>query len=905
MATTQGWKFINDRGDFELENPEMNSYLYFPLGNEAGFMGAITPNLGGDAKTSQNTFLNEPVSAEDLHNRKSTRNFWLNIEGYGPWSCSGASARQTALKFGSNPSEKSKLKAGFLWHALERENSEIGIRSEITSFSPMTQDAVELHRVRITNITTRAIHFVPTAAFPIYGRSADNVRDHRNVTSLLHRGQTSQFGVEVQPTLSFDERGHKTNKVAYSVMGADGNGQSPVGFFPVVEDFIGEGGSYDWPEAVVGSGATMQNAGSAFDGFESIGALRFIEKVLEPGQSVDYIVAQAIQPEGMDGGKLLSPYLKPGAFDRLLEENKNIWKDKLSSVEFQSADRKFDLWMKWVSIQPILRRIYGCSFLPHHDYGRGGRGWRDLWQDCLALLIMEPANVKHLLYNNYGGVRVDGSNATIIGSKPGEFIADRNNIARSWMDHGAWPFLTTQLYLNQTGDLNFLLQKQSYFKDKLTGRSKVVDPDWTPEYGNKQKSASGSLYEGSILEHILLQNVVQFYNVGEHNNLRLEDADWNDALDMAHHEGESVAFSSFYAWNLAEIAKLLRVLKEKQGVGSIELLEEMAVFFKDSADYESPEAKQKLLKDYYQKVRHNVSGKNRKFDIDTLVHDLEKKSAWLSEHIRSQEWIKNKDGYEWFNGYYDDKGQRVEGDFPAGVRMTLTGQVFAIMGQVATDAQVQKASESVTRYLKDPKIGGYRLNSDFREVKLDMGRGFGFAFGHKENGAMFSHMTTMYGNALYQRGFVKQGRDVLDSLYQLSCDFEKSRIYPGIPEYINERRRGMYHYLTGAASWLLLTVLNEVFGVRGYLGDLCLAPRLMSNQFKDNKVSATALFAGKKLQVTFLNPKGLDAGQYKVVSLKLQGKPLEFTLKGNSALVKRSLIEAGAGSELLIEAELG
>ena len=44
-------------------------------------------------------------------------------------------------------------------------------------------------------------------------------------------------------------------------------------------------------------------------------------------------------------------------------------------------------------------------------------------------MIMEPSEVRYLA-NNYAGVRIDGSNATIIGTKPGEFIADRNNIPR-------------------------------------------------------------------------------------------------------------------------------------------------------------------------------------------------------------------------------------------------------------------------------------------------------------------------------------------------------------------------------------------------------------------------------------------------------------------------------------------
>jgi len=37
-------------------------------------------------------------------------------------------------------------------------------------------------------------------------------------------------------------------------------------------------------------------------------------------------------------------------------------------------------------------------------------------------------------YDNFAGVRIDGSNATIVGRQPGEFKADRNNIpAFGWI----------------------------------------------------------------------------------------------------------------------------------------------------------------------------------------------------------------------------------------------------------------------------------------------------------------------------------------------------------------------------------------------------------------------------------------------------------------------------------------
>ena len=92
-------KYIDKKGTFTLDNPDLTSYMYFPLANEAGMMSAITPDLGGDIKLDQNTFLLEPVSSENLHNNKSSRNFWVYVEGKGAWSVTGRSAMQQAQLF--------------------------------------------------------------------------------------------------------------------------------------------------------------------------------------------------------------------------------------------------------------------------------------------------------------------------------------------------------------------------------------------------------------------------------------------------------------------------------------------------------------------------------------------------------------------------------------------------------------------------------------------------------------------------------------------------------------------------------------------------------------------------------------------------------------------------------------
>ena len=55
-------QFTDEHGSFSIEQPENTSYLYFPLASEKGLKSSVTPNLGGDAKIDQETFLLEQKS---------------------------------------------------------------------------------------------------------------------------------------------------------------------------------------------------------------------------------------------------------------------------------------------------------------------------------------------------------------------------------------------------------------------------------------------------------------------------------------------------------------------------------------------------------------------------------------------------------------------------------------------------------------------------------------------------------------------------------------------------------------------------------------------------------------------------------------------------------------------------
>lgn len=841
-------QYNNEFGDFSLENAQNAASAYLPLVNPAGMMSSVTPSLSGDCKTGQNTFLLEPASELSLTQNRATRNFWVMVEGQQPWSAVGQSAPQLARRF-TPEEEVCRLQGGLLWQQASRTQEKTGLRAEVLSFVPAPGEQVEIFQTTLTNGGSRPLRLRCAAAVPVFGRSADNLRDHRHVTSLLQRGQVETFGLTVTQTLTFDERGHQPGRTVYHVWASDERGAAPAYAVPLLADFVGSG-TCDWPQAVVQpeKAAGQVTAGGSAQGGELMAALFFPAIVLSPGACVRYQTVLAIDSDP-------TPYLTPRAVTDAWEQTKRWWREQAEDAVYV-ADPVFTPWLRWVAVQPVLRRICGCSFLPHHDYGRGGRGWRDLWQDSLALLLAEPGSVRSDLLSYFGGIRTDGTNATIIGTRPGEFRADRNNIPRVWMDHGFWPLLTTALYLDETGDTAFLLERQPYFSDDFAFR------------GERPQTEPAAASQGTVLEHLLIENATAFFDVGEHGHMRLRGADWNDGLDMAPRRGESVAFTAAYAGNFDTLAELLERLSAR-GHKTLLLSDALAHLLSFNPErYGDPEAMRAALFLYCRDAA--AAPQSREVSSGVLGETLRRMASWLRWHIRQTEWVGDGADQHWFNSYYDDSGRQVEGVFGKNVRMMLTGQVFALLSGTAEDAQVPQVIRAVDWYLCQPSRGGCCLNTDFEETKTDLGRMFGFAYGSKENGAVFCHMAVLYAYALYQRGCAAEGWKVLEQLYLQSVSSRRSGIFPGIPEYFDLSGRGMYPYLTGAASWFLLTVRTEMFGIKGHDGDLWLEPKLTAAQFDERRTaSLRCRFGGRVLEVTYHNPALLEWGDYRIGALHI------------------------------------
>ena len=129
----------------------------------------------------------------------------------------------------------------------------------------------------------------PTGAVPLYGRSADNLRDHRNVTSMLHRIRTTPTGCGSAPPCPLTSGATGPTGRSTICWATVPTGQAPAAFYPHGGG-VHRGGAAASPIP----GRCWENypgvpAGACRAGREAMGAFRFAPLTLAPGASARYI----------------------------------------------------------------------------------------------------------------------------------------------------------------------------------------------------------------------------------------------------------------------------------------------------------------------------------------------------------------------------------------------------------------------------------------------------------------------------------------------------------------------------------------------------------------------------------------------------------------------------------------
>ena len=783
-----------------------NQGTYFPLMNQKGLKGFITPFFAGHLAIDHDHYVLEPTSERDLY-KQTSRNVMFFIDDT-RYDLNGQLEHQqnTTISYETRLSYQKVI----------REEHNIAI--ETTSFL-VSETNIERHFIKIKNNAQKPVTFQAVSAIELYGRSAENQRDHRHVTSLLNVTELSLNTLVMTPTLHFDETGHHKNQLSYGVS-FQMIGHHNIGASPTLDRFIGEG-SFLYPKGL----SDLVSSGTYY-GYESIAAFQTERITLNPNEEKHILFSIGVDDDASRLKDTLEKALNPNTFITELNESEIFYQPYVNDLSFELISKDVSQRLQFVSLQPLFRRVMGNSYLPHHDYGKGGRGWRDLWQDLIALNMYYDPQVYDMLFQYFKGIRLDGSNATIIGDQPGSFKSDRNAISRVWSDHGAWPLITLLMYIHETGDVAFLMRKQAYFSDHLYGYGQFKTQD----------KPSFTTYEGTILEHLLIQHVVALHHLGEHGYIKLMDADWNDGLDMGHEKGESIAFTMMYVNNIKSLVELIETLNET----SFDLYGPIYELILNHISLET-----------YFKTREISSSSISKSDLIKALNEL-----YETHYTHLQKAFK----HDIFQSYYDHQGLPLDDTDT----VMLTGQAMALLNTIATKEQAQKIAKKTRDVLYQKHLGGYKLNSHYQEDKHPLGRAFYFAYGHKENGAVFSHMAMMYAYGLYQYHLNHEAHEAWFSILDQAMQ-PQSQVYEGIPEYFNDEGKGKYLYLTGSASWLLYILRHQVYGLQFHFGKLYLKPKLILKDFINQQATINTKTFGSQTTIHYHLEASVDNYEIKKI----------------------------------------
>ncbi len=864
----------NESGEFTVENSKSlpqpmihmlaNSPQYFSICDNflRGFSGFDYTRMFGEFDGP-----NFP--------KGNARFLWIRPKGEKPWLVNN-------YDLTDKETSEAKYEMGLGYVRFTGKSKKHGLSASATVFVP-NDEMAEIWMVEIKNESSKAqtLDFIPVV--PIYGGNRAYVEYHRDVVRLYNKSRITNH-IEILPGLEWVEGSTDSSDICYFMGAETQRGRKGNRFYSDRETFLGANNMWLKPQAILNNEAPKAQC----YGKEAVGAIEFKNITIPAGKSEKFVVINGIAFDGSKGAeKLIKKYSFQNAQKAFAKLNA-FWKERTSRVVITTGNKDFDnSWNNWWCYQLSMRYWFGNTGHPQTDYGSDFSGWRDFWQDMMAATVIDPKGLEERTMKTLEGIRLDGTNATRFFARTKEFGSDEVN--GLWCDHPYWTTQTVMILVNFLGDYKFLFREGiEYFKDAYRDRGETKDLDWKSGAIGSQKTAKGASYKGSVIEHLLVQLLTMYYDVGDNNLLKQKRADWNDAVDQV--KGENVTFTFGLALDCNELSALLEKVAKHNNISEIEVFEELALLLckGKTADIPSKERRKTLAK-YLNKVNGKISGKKVKVKISDIVADLRIKAKHSIANANKKAW-----NGSYYSGYIFNNGKPVDTIFKKNAlskknpsssdfEMMLMPQTWSLVsGGADKNNAAEKVISSSFKHLYDKKIGAMKLNyPPYLKFDKTIGRITGFAAGTKENNALFCHANLFFVWALLRRNMVEDAYKIFSGINPLNQKHEIFRSGPWIPEYYvssdnpNIAGRGEYPILTGSAAWTRYLFQNFFFGVRGELDGLRVDPKLPAN--KDFKKSSMSInFRGAHYNINFIN-KNMKKNA-KVLKIIVDGSEINGTL---------------------------
>ena len=304
--------------------------------------------------------------------------------------------------------------------------------------------------------------------------------------------------------------------------------------------------------------------------------------------------------------------------------------------------------------------------------------------------------------------------------------------------------------------------------------------------------------EGTLLEHFLLAVHYMSKDVGSHGVCLMRDGDWTDPINGIGRGGKGE--SAWTSMGVMLIAKWLKELCER--TNHTEYMEEL------------------------EQIWH---------ETDKIVNSV----LWENDR---------------YIGGFDDDGKPFA-DQEDENRILLNVQTWALICGAARGERAEKIKHTIQSI--SGKLGPYTIYPGFTEWNPRWGRISLKQNGTTENGAVYCHaaMFKAFSDTVFGDGDGMY--DTILRVTPLNPDnpVEKHRQVPlYLPNYyysLEESEnygRSSGAYGTGSAAWMLVTVLEELFGLKATPNGMCLKPNLPKNW---DEVSCARKFKNAVYHVTY------------------------------------------------------
>jgi cellobiose phosphorylase len=616
--------------------------------------------------------------------------------------------------------------------------------------------------------------------------------------------------VEVEDSVIYHKTEYKERRDHFAFYSVN----TPIKGFDTDRDtFVGTYNGFDNPEVV--SNGEARN--SIAHGWSPV-ASHYIEVILEPGESKDYIFMLGyVEMEKEDkweskgvinkktAKKMIAQYDTVEKVDAAFKELSKFWDTLLSSYVVDSADdnlnRMVNIWNQY-QCMVTFNMSRSASFF-ETGIGRG-MGFRDSNQDLIGFVHQVPERAKERILDIAATQFEDGS-----AYHQYQPLTKRGNdaIGGNFNDDPLWLILSTVTYIKETGDLSIL--------------------DESVPFDNDESKAK------PLFDHLKASFYHVVNNLGPHGLPLIGRADWNDCLNLNCFSEDPN--ESFQTTN-NKIGKTAESL----------MIAGLFVLYG---------------RDFTELCRHigkEEEASNAQKHVSLMI-DAVKKDGW--------------DG-EWFLRAYDYYGKKVGSRDNEEGKIFIESQGFCTMAEIGKDEGLcEKALNSVKEKL-DCQYGIVLNNPPFSKYIIEYGEISTYPAGYKENAGIFCHNNPwiMIGETKLGHGdrafeyYSKIAPAYLEEISDLHkvepyvyCQMisGKDAFKPG---------EGKNSWLTGTASWNYYAITQYILGIRPDYDGLLIDPCIPSDW---KEYTITRIFRGDTYNITIKNPQGKCKG---VNSFLLDGK---------------------------------